>query len=78
VTRKLSVRVTLLLYLIFLLMYLLKIVCQKFWTPCDVHFEKQTGVYNYAFWTRVRFTVQFISASRPITIAFKIRVLCLC
>jgi len=49
VTRKLSVRVTLLLYLIFLLMYLLKIVCQKFWTPCDVHFEKQTGVYNYAF-----------------------------
>jgi len=39
VTRQLSVRVTPFLYLIFLLMYLHKIVCQKFWTPCDVHFE---------------------------------------
>jgi len=30
-------------------MYLHKIVCQYFWTLCDVHFEKQTRIYNYAF-----------------------------
>ena len=46
-TRQSSVRVTPLLYLVFLLMYLHKIVSQNFWTPCDVHFEKQTSVYNY-------------------------------
>jgi len=46
VTRQVSIRVTPLLYLIFLLMYLHKILFQNFWTPCDVHFEKQTRVHN--------------------------------
>ena len=46
VTSQSSVRVTPLLCLDFLLMYLHKIVSQKFWTPCDLHFEKQTSVYN--------------------------------
>jgi len=46
VTRQSSVRVTPLLYVDFLLVYLHKIVRQKFWTPCDVHFEKQTSAYN--------------------------------
>ena len=46
VTRQLSVRVTRLFHLIFPLMYLHKIVCQNFWTPCDVHFEKQIRVHN--------------------------------
>jgi len=32
--------------LVFLLMYLHKIVSPNFWTPCDVHFEKQTSVDN--------------------------------
>jgi len=27
-------------------MYLNKIVSQKFWTPCDVHFDKQTSVFG--------------------------------
>jgi len=45
-TRQSSVRVTPLLYLVFLLMYLNKIVSQKFWTPCDVHFDKQTRVFG--------------------------------
>jgi len=27
-------------------MFLHKIVSQKFWTLCDVHFEKQTSVDN--------------------------------
>ena len=46
---KLWVRITHLLYLIFILMYLHKIVCQNFWTPCDVHFEKQIRIYNSVF-----------------------------
>jgi len=46
VTRQSSVRVTPLLYLVFLLMYLHKIVSKIFWTPCDVHFEKQTSVFG--------------------------------
>jgi len=41
VTRQLSVRMTPLLYLVFLLMYLHKIVSKNFWTPCDVHFENR-------------------------------------
>jgi len=45
-TRQSSIRVTPFLYLVFLLMYLHKIVSQNFWTPCDVHFEKQTSVDN--------------------------------
>jgi len=36
--RQSSVRLTPLLYLLFLLMYLHKIVCQNLWTPCDVYF----------------------------------------
>jgi len=48
-TGQLSVRVIPLLYLILLLMYLDKIVCQNFCIPCDAHFEKQTRVYNLAF-----------------------------
>jgi len=43
VARQSSVRVTPLLYLVFLLMYLHKIVSQNIWTACDVHFEKQTS-----------------------------------
>jgi len=46
VTRQSSVRVTPLLYLVFLLMYLHKIVSKKFWTPWDVHFEKQTSIFG--------------------------------
>jgi len=46
VTRQSSVRVTPLLCLVFLLMCLHKIVSQNFWTPCYVHFEKQTNVDN--------------------------------
>jgi len=46
VIRQSSVRVTPLLYLVFLLMYLHKLVSQNFWTPCNVHFEKQTSVDN--------------------------------
>jgi len=46
VTRQSLVRVTTLLYLVFLLMCLHTIVSQNFWTPCDVHFEKQTSVDN--------------------------------
>ena len=57
VTRQSFVRVTPLLYLVFLLMYLHKIVSKSFWTPCDVHFEKQTSVFGLelglAFRTRV-------------------------
>jgi len=48
VTRQSSVRVTPLLYLVFLLMYLHKIVSKNFWTPCDVHFEKQTSAFGQA------------------------------
>jgi len=44
--RQSSVRVTPLLYLFFLLMYLHKIVSKKFSTPCDVHFEKPTSVFG--------------------------------
>jgi len=46
VTRQSSVRVTPLLYFVFLLMYLHKIVSKNFWTPCDVHFEKQTSAFG--------------------------------
>jgi len=46
VTRQLSVGVTPVLYLIFLLKYLYKVVCRNFSTPCYVHFEKQTSVYT--------------------------------
>ena len=46
VTRQLPVRVTPLLYLVFLLMCLHKIVSNNFWTPCDVHFEKKTSVFG--------------------------------
>jgi len=46
VTRQSSVRLTPLLYLVFLLMYLHKIVSKNNWTPCDVHFEKQTSVFR--------------------------------
>jgi len=46
VNRQSSVQVTPLLYLVFLLMYLYKIISQNIWTPCDVHFEKQTSVDN--------------------------------
>jgi len=46
VIKRSLVRVTPLLYLVFLLMYLYKLVRQIFWTPCDVHFEKQTSVDN--------------------------------
>jgi len=46
VTRQLSVRVTPLLYLVFLLMYLHKIVSKSFWTLCNLHFEKQTSVFR--------------------------------
>jgi len=46
VTRQSSVGVTPLLYLDFLMMYLHNIVSQNFWTPCDVHFEKQTSFYK--------------------------------
>jgi len=46
VTRQSSVRVTTLLYLVFLLMYFHKIVSKNFWTPCDVHFEKQTSLFG--------------------------------
>jgi len=49
VKRQSSVKVTPLLYLDFLLMCLHKVVSQKSWTPCDVHFKKQTSVYNYIF-----------------------------
>jgi len=45
-TSESSVRVTPLLYFLFLLMYLHKILSQNFWTPCDVHFEKQTSVFG--------------------------------
>ena len=45
-TRQSSVRVTPLLYLVFLLMYLHKIVSKTFLTPCNVHFEKQTSVFG--------------------------------
>jgi len=62
VTRQLSVRVTRLVNVIFLLMYLHKIVCQNFWTPCDVHFEDQTRVHK-----------AFGLGLGP---AFRIRVLC--
>jgi len=51
VTRQSSVRVTPLLYLVFLLMYLHKIVSQKFWTPCDVYLADKY------FLTRVRFSI---------------------
>ena len=44
--RQSSVRVARLLYLVFLLMCLHKIVSQKFLTLCDVHFEQQTSVDN--------------------------------
>jgi len=46
VTRQSSVRVTPLLYVVFLLMYLHKILSQNFWSPCDVHFEKQSNVFG--------------------------------
>jgi len=46
VTRQSSVLVTPLLYLVFLLMYLDKIVSKTFWTPCDVDLEKQTSVFG--------------------------------
>jgi len=46
VTGQSSVRVTPLLYLVFLLMYLHKIVSKNLWTPCDVHFEKHTSVFG--------------------------------
>jgi len=59
--------VTPLLYLVFLLMYLHKIVSQNFWTPCDVHFEKKTSVdiLNQAF-------------GQGLGLAFRIRFLCYC
>jgi len=46
VTRQSSVRATPLLYLVFLLMYLHKIVSKNFWTPCAAHFEKQTSAFG--------------------------------
>jgi len=46
VIRQSSVGVTLLLYLVFVLMYLHKIVSKNFWTPCGGHFEKQTSVFG--------------------------------
>jgi len=46
VTRQSSVLVTPLLYLVFLLMYLDKIVRKTFWTPCDVDLEKLTSVFG--------------------------------
>jgi len=46
VTRQSSVRATPLLCLVFLLMYLHKIVSKNFWTPFDVHFEKQRSVFG--------------------------------
>jgi len=45
-TRQSSDGVTSLLYLGFFLMYLHMIVSQKFWTPCNVHFEKQTSAFG--------------------------------
>jgi len=45
-TRKTSVRVSPLLYFIFLLMYLHNIASKYFWTPCDEHFEKQTSIFG--------------------------------
>ena len=45
-TRQSSVRVTPLLYMVFLLMYLHKIVSQKFWIACNVHIENQTGEFG--------------------------------
>jgi len=58
VTTQSSVRVTPLLYFVFLLMYLHKSVSHNFSTPCDVHFEKQTTVkIKLTFWTRVRFSI---------------------
>ena len=57
VTRQSSVRVTPLLYLVFLLMYLHKIVNKKFWTHCDVHFEKQTSVFGLGLGLGLRFCV---------------------
>ena len=56
-------QVTRLLHLIFLLMYLHKMVCQNVWTTCDVHFEKQTRVHNKVF-------------GQGLGLAFRVRVLC--
>jgi len=58
VTRQSSVRVTPLLYLVFLLMYLHKIVSKKFWTPCDVHFVKQTIVFG--LWLGLAFRIRVL------------------
>jgi len=58
VTIQSSVRVTTFLYLFFILMYLHKIVSQKFLTPCDVHSKnRQVLIIKLGFWTRVRFSI---------------------
>jgi len=65
VSRQSPVRVTPLLYLVFLLMYLHKIVSKNFWTSCDVHFEKQTSVFGLG-----------LGLGFCVTVAFKVRVQC--
>ena len=59
VTRQLSVRVTPLLYLIFLLLYLHNIACQKF-GPFVMYISKSTQGSQLSFWTRVRFGIIII------------------
>ena len=51
VTSQSSVRMTPLLYLVFLLMYLHKIVSQNVCSPCDVYFTDK------CFWTRDRLSI---------------------
>jgi len=58
VTRQSSVRVTPLLYLVFLLMYIHKIVSQIF-GPLVMYISKSRQVFisKLSYWTRVRFSI---------------------
>jgi len=38
-------------------MYLHKIVSQNIWTPCDVHFEKQTSAFELGLGLALRIRV---------------------
>jgi len=57
VAKQSSVQVTPLLYLVFLLMHLHNIVSQNFWTPCDVHYEKQTSAFGLGLGLALRIRV---------------------
>ena len=74
VTRQSSARVTPLLYLVFLLMYLHKIVSKNFSTPCDVHVEKQTSVFGLGL--GLAFGIKVLCWCLRLTL--RVRVQCYC